>query len=482
MRRSTALLLCCAVTGLTACDGGTAVHGSTTTAGPGTAFATTEPTDTAPPNDTADPNRCNFDYRTQLSMLDPSTGALTWTADVPYDQRYTPLVMGGLAYSLTPRGIVTAVDLATGNVVWSWETDGGSTTFLRGAMATDDAIAVVTSRRVVGLDPATGDNMWQHDFPNDFNQVGATKATAELLAVAHSDLPFVPIYEDGEVLALDPASGDVLWRSPATKDWSYGPTVEGDQVVQPSFEDGVTTYDATTGAEQWRWSTRPGVGVAGVLAANDDVTVYATERYPSNPSGVEPPADAQQLVALDRATGAVRWTLPADVENMQWWAATIVGPSLLVPGSVAGADVVALTAIEVATGRIEWTWPLDRNQSSRVSHWDDGVLLSAYLLVGSEDPPSTWIALAADGTARWFITSEFEARHVLQVDGTTLVAGARYGDEVAINATDVGAVQSIDPASGAVRWTTPFRDAAQWMQATPDGVLVMSSDDMLFCD
>lgn len=482
MRRSTALLLCCALTGLSACEGGATGSGSTTTTAPGAAFATTDPPDTSAPVETLDPDRCNFDYRTQLSMLDPATGDLAWTADVPYDQRYAPLVMHGMAYSLTTRGIVTAIDLATGEVAWSWEAERNSTTYLRGAMATDNVIAVVTSRSMVGLHPTTGDDMWQHDFPNDINQVGTERATAELVAVPHSDQPFVPIYEDGNVLALDATSGDELWRSPTTKDFSYGPTVEGDVVLQPTFEDGIITYDAATGSKQWQWNIRPGVGVAGELEANDDVAIYATTKYPSNPSGVTPPLDAEQLVAIDWVTGAQRWALPAFTETMQWWSTIVLGSSILVPGQFPNADGFNLTAIDLATGQIGWRWPLDENQYTRIIHLDDGVLLSSVDLDGTQRPRSTWVALADDGTPRWFVNSEFQARHVLQVDDTTLVAGARYGDENAITASDIGAVQSIDPTTGSVRWSTPLRDAAQWMALTDGGVLVMSSDDMLFCD
>ena len=478
MRRFVVVLLCTAAA-LTACSAGSATNG---TAADDTSTTTRAPSTTAESTTTVDDvtARCTFDYRSQLSLLDPTSGELRWTTDILENDRFAPLLMHGTAYSATV-GSVEAVDLATGDVVWTW-TVGGSD-YSRGTVATDDVIAVLTSSRLVGLDPATGDQMWERPNDSEFVAVASGKAGPELAAVPRTD-DVVPLFDDGQVIALDPVTGTERWRADAPKDWSFGPWVQGGLVLQPTFEGAITAYDVTTGAQRWQWRTRPGVGVRPTWSGDDRTIVVTTTGYLGNPDGITPPADADQLIGLDLETGAARWAtpLPADVP---WWSAATAGDAMAINGLPLGDGSYELRTIDIPTGATRWTFPTGYSYLPTVNSLGDGFLLATQAPpVESSGTPASWawVALGVDGVPQWLSSSAHEARFVLEHEGVTLVAASVERTVEAIDAVENGTVMAIDPRSGAVLRSTPLRDAVRWLGAADEGVVVFSSDDGIFCD
>lgn len=471
MRRFAVPLLCSAAV-LAACSSGTASDDTTTTsrAASTTASSTTTTVDEV----TA---RCTFDYRSQLSLLDPTTGELRWTSDIAVNDRFAPLLMNGMAYSATV-GTVEAVDLRTGDIVWTWAV--GGTDYSRGTVATDDVIAVLTGTRLVGLDPATGDEMWERANDSEFVAVASATAGPEL-AAAPRTAGVVPLLDDGHVIALDPTTGTERWRADAAKDWSFGPWVQGGMVLHVTFEGSVTAYDIATGAQRWQWTTRPGVAVRPTAQGDDRTVVVATTGYLGNPDGITPPSDAEQLLGLDLGTGAASWTVPLPPDT-QWWSAVTSGGAMAVNGVPSGDSGYESRAIDIDDGTTRWSWPTGFSYLPTVNPIADGFLLSSPAEPGSTSPSWAWVALGADGTPRWLTSSAHEARFVLEHDGVTLVAASVDRSVEAIDAAENGAVIAIDPDTGAARWSTPLRDAVRWLGATDDGVLVFSSDDGIFCD
>lgn len=102
----------------------------------------------------------------------------------------------------------------------------------------------------------------------------------------------------GELVALDPASGQVLWRQKFDAAVNGAPTVSGGKVYVATAASTAYAITTDTGRIAWRLSGVPSfVGVSGVAApAVDGNTVIF-------------PASNQSLVAVDAAKGDVKWVV-----------------------------------------------------------------------------------------------------------------------------------------------------------------------------
>ncbi|HEV7798247.1 MAG TPA: PQQ-binding-like beta-propeller repeat protein, partial [Pyrinomonadaceae bacterium] len=91
--------------------------------------------------------------------------------------------------------------------------------------------------------------------------------------------------EDGNLLALDEASGKLLWRY-RTRGAVRGPVANGNDVVYFGSGDGyVYAVNATNGRLIWR--KRTGAGVQAVVRAGDDLLVASLDNfvYKFSPTG-----------------------------------------------------------------------------------------------------------------------------------------------------------------------------------------------------
>lgn len=87
----------------------------------------------------------------------------------------------------------------------------------------------------------------------------------------------------GDLVALDAATGKILWDTPVDGDPTGGATVVNDLVITATFQGNVIAYQRETGKEVWRWKAPGGINswmsVAGdtlvipVGAANPAVIV-----------------------------------------------------------------------------------------------------------------------------------------------------------------------------------------------------------------
>jgi outer membrane protein assembly factor BamB len=158
------------------------------------------------------------------------------------------------------------------------------------------------SGEVVGLAPASGRVLWQqsvgiheHDtdsalfgptvvYPGTYGGVLTPPATAKgVVYVATNNAPTelppdAPSYfggqlgtHDGEVVAIDAASGAVVWDTKVPGDPLGGATVVNDLVLTALLDGSLVALDRGTGKIVWKHAT--GGGVNGWLAAVDD-TLY----------------------------------------------------------------------------------------------------------------------------------------------------------------------------------------------------------------
>ncbi|MFJ9739878.1 serine/threonine-protein kinase [Streptomyces sp. NPDC101166] len=134
--------------------------------------------------------------------LDPGSGEVRWTADMP---EYNALhAAGGMLLLTSPDGTVTGVDGATGKTAWSRTVPGQAEPYFTSFAG--DPLAYVTSTSAPGrtsvtaVDPATGAVRWQAGLDGTLTAVGSHDGALFLLSVEDETG-----YTDA-VVRYDPAS------------------------------------------------------------------------------------------------------------------------------------------------------------------------------------------------------------------------------------------------------------------------------------
>lgn len=203
------------------------------------------------------------------------TGRLRWQVAARGGISSEPLLdeRQGVVYFGADDGRLYAVATATGKLRWTYTISG----VVRHRPAYSDGVLLFTSseNRIYALDASTGKWRWQYDRerPEGFTIHGfAGVLVAGGLAYTG--------FADGMVVALKPATGEVVWtRSVAGEDEASRfvdadatPVMLGPLVVCAGYSTGVYALSADTGAVQWQLDL-PGVYA---LAERSGRAVYAT--------------------------------------------------------------------------------------------------------------------------------------------------------------------------------------------------------------
>jgi len=155
-------------------------------------------------------------------------------------------------------------------LVWSYDLES-----TRGVEATpivvDGIMYVTASWSVVhAVDARTGKRLWNYDpeVPRSIGFKGCCDVVNRGVAL-HKGKVYVGSF-DGRLIALDAATGQVLWQKDTIVDPSRSYTITGaPRVIKGNVVIGnggaeygvrgyVTAYDAETGEQKWRWFTVPG--------------------------------------------------------------------------------------------------------------------------------------------------------------------------------------------------------------------------------
>lgn len=272
-------------------------------------------------------------------------GRVLWRFQTGKAIRAQPRVIDGYVYLHSDSGYLYRLHAKTGAEAWRARVDNGSPPRLPtsdkdtrwdryGSSVVADRKAVYVASRdkhLYALDIGTGRELWR------FAATDIMTATPAL----YRDLVLLAAY-DGKVSAVSARDGKPRWTFDARLAVTGDLVVAGDRVLLGSRTYDLVALDAATGHEQWRryywfsWIESP-------PAVRDDM-VYTGS------------SDAVNVYARNLADGSLRWKTAVPgyawsrtaVDN-EWVVAATSGAGAF-PGPRAGS----LVAMDRATGAIRW--------------------------------------------------------------------------------------------------------------------------------
>ncbi len=307
-----------------------------------------------------------------------------------------PIIADGRIFVLDSQARVTAVDTG-GRILWNRDLtpprERGGDASGGGVAAADGRVFATTGfGDVVALDAATGEEIWRQDV--EAPATGSPTASGGLVYL---------VTRASMAWTIDASNGRVLWRLPGTPVSSgtlgtASPAVTGRVAVIPFGDGELITVLRQGGAPLWSSvvsGRRPGRAYANSNDITSDPVVTGGIVYAGNQSG--------QSVALRLGTGERVWTVRDGAQ----------GPVTVAGGSVFMiSDLNELIRLDAATGERIWSRELKyfRNERARrhkAIHVHYGPVLAGGGL---------WVA-SSDGTVVSYNPETGARRHVIDIAG-----------------------------------------------------------------
>jgi polyvinyl alcohol dehydrogenase (cytochrome) len=465
---------------------------------------------------------CNTHAPSNAGGITPQNAsklAVKWTFSAAGDVTATPAVVAGQVYVPDWGGMMNRIDAATGKAVWSKPVAELAGLAPDGAAPPDPVVSRVTptlaghalvfglSRTgfssaqslayVVAVDPDTAAPLWSTVVDDHRAAIITGSPVVEggrvYVGVASLEEAVVALSSGypcctfrGSVVALDAATGKVVWKTPMIEDAVY-------------FAADGKTPAGYAGAAVWS-------GTPTVDRKRRSLVVTTGNNY-AMPAGVTaaPPGDhVESIVALDLDTGAIKWSHAMTTDDV-WTFANQAGPDFdfgcganlfqaNVDGGVrdlvgAGQKSGIYWALDADTGAVVWKTQVGPGGHLGGIHWGTAVDGShvytgvndesgaAYTLGGAGSQAGTkatvgsWAALdPAAGAIAWQVANPSMTAPLsgASVNGPVAVAGGVvFGGSMDAK----GTMFALDATSGAVLWSFPSGGTVYSGPAVAGGVV-----------
>ncbi|HZR33878.1 MAG TPA: outer membrane protein assembly factor BamB [Nevskia sp.] len=230
---------------------------------------------------------------------------------------------------------------------------------------------------------------------------------------------------DGKVYALNPKSGDLIWRAKTRARVISGPSVNGNQVLVGTLDGEVIALKRADGSELWR-TRAPSEALAAPVGSGNTVVAKAV--------------DGREY-GLDAATGERRWAFDRNEPNL-----TLRGLSMpLIIGNRVynGLDNGKLSVLNLLDGTQVWeqtiSVPTGRSELDRV------IDIDADMLPGNDG--LFVVTYGGDLTLVDYNTGDSRWRRSVKS-----YAGMALGGDKLFVTDDDGTVWALDAATGAAAW------------------------------
>ena len=219
-----------------------------------------------------------------LSALDLSTGKVLWRTPAPaalpeYGTAMSPIVDGGLVIAHMGglnNGALTAFDAATGAAKWKWTGDGPA--YASPVLATIGGtrhLITQTQKSLVGVNAANGTLLWQMPFTTAFNQNSVTPIVAGGLVIfsgLDKGVTAVRVARKGTAWVASPA-----WTNDQVPMFMSSPVISGTTLFGLSHRNRGQFFalDLPTGKTLWTSQGREGEN-ASLIAAGTTLLLSTT--------------------------------------------------------------------------------------------------------------------------------------------------------------------------------------------------------------
>lgn len=197
--------------------------------------------------------------------LDAATGRVRWSADLgstdPGLHHQPALYADGVLLAPTGAGGVVAIEVATGQELWTYQGDGSVPALATGGVG---VVYIGVAGQVSARDLYTGDTQWEVPIPASEREPWIALHDQDVLAAT----------DDG-LAAFAGDTGTPLWTAEVGS-LVGPPAVAGDEVYAATLHEAVAV-DARSGEVTWRVASPEGAFV-GTPAPGRSTVVVATDR------------------------------------------------------------------------------------------------------------------------------------------------------------------------------------------------------------
>ena len=228
---------------------------------------------------------------------------------------------------------------------------------------------------------------------------------------------------DGNVVAFDPVSGKIVWKTELDMELSAGPGT-GEGTVAVVGKDGfVILLDARDGAEQWRQYVGA-ESLAQPLIRDDLVIVQTIDN---------------RLQSLSRFDGRQRWEIEQSMPALTMRGAS--SPLLVGSSVIAGFDNGRLVAVDASSGDVEWdsllAVPTGRSDLDRLSDIDGSLAVVGQDLYAAGYQGRVASIAAESGQVLWQrdisshvgVSADWNSVYTARTDGEVIAMSRRAGTE-----------------------------------------------------
>ncbi|HUE84849.1 MAG TPA: PQQ-binding-like beta-propeller repeat protein [Vicinamibacterales bacterium] len=337
--------------------------------------------------------------------IDEQTGAVLWTQEWPADYtglqliyaigpRATPTVDGNRVYVLGAMGRLLALDSATGNIVWQKDfvRDFAASIPSWGMSAAplvdgDRLIALVGGEpdaKVIAFDKETGEEIWRalsSDWEPGYNQP---------TIINHAGVRQLIIWHPRAISSLDPVTGKVYWEVPSEVDMGMTvatPVHSGSHLLVTSFYNGARMLELD--------DDKPGAAMLWAGKSNSEVATDAIHSTISTPVidgnyiyGID---SHGELRCLELTTGKRVWESMALINERARWATAFLvkngdryfintdrGELVIAKLSPSGFHEISRTKL------IEPTHPYARRRELGAVHWSHPAYANKHIFVRND--------------------------------------------------------------------------------------------------
>jgi outer membrane protein assembly factor BamB len=240
------------------------------------------------------PERTHY-LPTERRVLDPPLRE-SWSINTHGLIEFPPAVARGVAYVANKFGNVRAVRLKDHRTIWEQirdPKDSGKPTYVTAPTYHDGRVFLAfIDGELVALDAASGKPVWRRDLGSHLE---SSPLPVNGMVLIGSD--------DTNLIALRASDGKTRWQFNSPGAIKASPSYHDGRVYVADYEGSMYCLDADTGKVLWRTNTTkvrpfgdggfyssPAIAFGRVYAARDDGTVYAFDERPARSIGISPPA------------------------------------------------------------------------------------------------------------------------------------------------------------------------------------------------